>query len=187
MISGDTTVVAVDQLTKRIGTIRRRGWFQRGSNPTVRVGNSWDKVTVLGATTHTGETLYCWTEENLTRHHGIQFLKALLDEFGDDLVVFLDRAGYFFANDVREFVSGSTETDTVADTSITCVRGEKLDIWYFPPKLPELNPVEGCWNQLQEWFSNRFVEDLTQLKRDLVNGIKTISTPNIWNYLCKGV
>jgi len=100
------------------------------------------------------------------------------------LVVFLDRAGYFYARDVWEFVSGKRETTTIDDTSITCVDGEKLDLWYFPPKLPELNPVEGCWNQLQEWFSNRFVKNLHQLKRELVRGVKEISVPNIWNYLC---
>jgi transposase len=178
-------VVAVDQFTKRIGTVQRRGWFRIGSEPTVKVTNSWEKVTVLGALTHEGESFYCWTEDNLTRRHGIQFLKALLDEFGDNLVVFLDRAGYFFAKDVREFVSGSTDTGTIGDTSITCVRGDKLDLWYFPPKLPELNPVEGCWNQLQEWFNHRFVEDLTQLKQNLAEGIQEITMPNIWNYLCE--
>ena len=155
-----------------------------GSDPTVKVTSSWDKVTVLGALTHEGESFYCWTEDNLSRFHGIQFLKALLDEFGDNLVVFLDRAGYFYARDVWEFVSGTRETTTIDDTSITCVDGEKLDLWYFPPKLPELNPVEGCWNQLQEWFSNRFVKDLHQLKRELVRGVKEINVPNIWNYLC---
>lgn len=175
----------VDQLTKRIGTVQRRGWFRIGAQPRVKVTNSWDKVTVLGAISHTGESFYCWTEENLTRLHGIQFLRALLEEFGTDLVVFLDRAGYFFAKDVREFVSGSTETETIGETSITCVRGDSLDLWYFPPKLPELNPVEECWNQLQEWFSNRFVADLEQLKRDLRAGVETISEPNIWNYLCE--
>lgn len=184
MTDGERTVVVVDQFTKRIGTVQRRGWFRIGSEPTVKVTNSWDKVTVLGAVTHEGESFYCWTEENLTRKHGIRLLKALLDEFGDNLVVFLDRAGYFYANDVREFVSNSTEMDTVDDTSITCVKGDKLDLWYFPPKLPELNPVEGCWNQLQEWFSNRFVADLDQLKRELVRGVQEISVPNIWHYLC---
>lgn len=151
----------------------------------MKVTSSWDKVTVLGAISHTGESFYCWTEENLTRRHGIQFLRALLERFGENLVVFLDRAGYFFAKDVREFVSGSTDTETIDDTSILCVHGDSLDLWYFPPKLPELNAVEGCWNQLQEWFNNRFVADLEQLKRDLRIGVKTISEPNIWNYLCE--
>jgi hypothetical protein len=174
----------VDQFTKRIGTVQRRGWFRIGSKPTVKVTSSWEKVTVLGALTHEGESFYCWTEENLNRFHGIRLLKALLDEFGNNLVVFLDRAGYFFARDVWEFVSGEREINTIDDTSITCVNGEKLDLWYFPSKLPELNPVEGCWNQLQEWFSNRFVEDLVQLKRELVKGVQQIDVPNIWNYLC---
>lgn len=142
-------------------------------------------MTVLGALTHDGRSFYCWTEDNLTRHHGIQLLKALLDEFGENLIVFVDRAGYFVANDVREFVSGSTELETIDDTSISCVTGDRLDVWYFPPKLPELNPVEGCWNQLQDWFSNRFVADLPQLKQELVRGVQEISEPNIWNYLCE--
>lgn len=177
--------MTVDQFTKRIGTIRRRGWFQSGSNPRITVGNSWDKVTVLGAITHEGDSFFCWTEENLDRFYGIEFLKALLCEFGEDLVVILDRAGYFFANDVRRFVSGSKELETVDDTSIQCVSGEQLELWYFPPKLPELNPVEQCWNQLHEWFSNLFVSDLDELKHYLSKGVKQISIPNLWNYLCK--
>lgn len=176
--------MVVDQFTKRIGTVQGRGWFEMGSNPRVTVGNSWKKVTVLGAISHTGESLYCWTDENLTRRHGIQFLRALLEEFGENLVVFLDRAGYFVANDVREFVSGSTQTDTIEETAVECVHGDRLDLWYFPPKLPELNPVEECWKQLKEWFNNRFVADLAQLRRDLSAGVKTLSEPTIWNYLC---
>lgn len=174
----------VDQFTKRIGTVQRRGWFPIGSKPTVEVGSSWGKVTVLGAVTHDGESFYCWTEDNLATEHGIKLLKALMDEFGDNLVVFLDRAGYFYTRDLWEFVSNERKTETVGDGAITCVRGESLEVWYFPSKLPELNPVEGCWNQLQEWFKFRLIEDLDELKRNLIEGVRTISEPNLWNFLC---
>jgi hypothetical protein len=52
-------------------------------------------VTVLGAVTDDGDSFYCWTEENLTRFHGTRLLEALKERFGDELVVFLDRAGSF--------------------------------------------------------------------------------------------
>ena len=141
---------------------------------------------MLGAVTDDGDSFYCWTEENLTRNHGIRLLDALAEKFGEELVVFLDRARYFYARDVWEYVSGERETETVRDSSVSCVRGDDLELWYFPPKLPELNPVEGCWNQLQEWFKHRFVPDLLTLKDHLSRGVETINEPNIWNYLTTG-
>jgi hypothetical protein len=123
--------------------------------------------------------LYCWTEENLPRQHGIRFLKALREEFGENLVIFLDRAGYFFANDVREFVGDSTKLEQIEETAIDRVRGESLELWYFPPNLPELNAVEGCWDQIQQWFTGRFIEDLSQLKQDLATALSEITIPNV--------
>ncbi len=71
-----------------------------------------------------GDSFFCWTEENLTRFHGIRLLEALTDKFGEELVVFLDRAGYFYAKDLWEHVSGERETETVSDSSVSCVRGD---------------------------------------------------------------
>ena len=63
-------------------------------------------MTVLGAVTDDGDSFYCWTEENLTRKHGIRLLDALTERFNEELMVFLDRAGYFYAREylgVREW------------------------------------------------------------------------------------
>lgn len=177
-------VVVVDQFTKRIGTVDRRGWYPIGSEPTIETTNSWEKVTVLGAVTDDGDSFYCWTEENLGTRHGILLLRALQAEFGQKLVVFLDRAGYFYTRNLWEFVSGVRATETIEDTSIERVRGDDLEVWYFPSKLPELNPLEGCWDRLQGWFKHRFIPDLPTLKRHLRRGLPTIDEPNIWNYLC---
>jgi hypothetical protein len=100
-------------------------------------------VTVLGAVTDDGDSFYYWTEENLATRHGIWSLEALEEEFGEELVVFLDHAGYFYTRDLWKHVSGERATKTVRDGSAGCVCGEPLDLWYFPPKLPELNPLEG--------------------------------------------
>lgn len=71
--------------------------------------------------------------------------------------------------------------------SVACVRGDdetELDVWYFLPKLPELNPVEGCWDRLNEWFKHRLIPDLSMLKQQIQRGLETVDEPNIWNYLC---
>jgi transposase len=63
------------------------------------------------------------------------------------------------------------------------VRGDDLEVWYFPSKLPELNAVEGCWDQLQEWFKYRLMPDLSTLKDYIPRGLSAITEPNIWPYL----
>lgn len=122
-------------------------------------------------------------KKNPSTKHGIWLLKALQAEFGQDLVVFLDRAGYFYTRDLWGYVSGERSTETVGDTSLECVKGEHLEVWYFPPKLPELNPVEGCWDRLKEWFKHRLVPDLPTLKHQMQRGLSTVDEPNIWNYI----
>ncbi len=126
---------------------------------------------VLGAVTDDGNSFCCWTEENLNRFHGIRLLEALQDEFGEELVVFLDQASYFYLRDFLEHASGERETETVGGSSVSLVRGDDLEVWYFPPKLPKLNAVEGCWDQLKEWFKYRLVPNLSTLKNYLRRGL----------------
>ena len=140
-------------------------------------------MTVLGAVTHDGRSYYCWTEENLTADHGIRLLAGLEAEFGEKLIVLIDRAGYFYARDLWEFVSGERRTESIDETSVERVRNETLQAWYFPPRLPELNPVEQCWNQLEKWFNYLLVEDLSHLQTELRVALDELNEPNLFNYL----
>jgi len=123
------TFVAVDQSSKYVGTVDQRGWYPAGSDPRRPVWNARTNVTTLGAVTHDGESLYLSTEEYLTAEHGIEFLEALVEEFGEKLIVFLDRARYFYAKDLWEFVSGQRSVEYLDDTSIACVRSDTLEVW----------------------------------------------------------
>lgn len=183
MIDQGWTLVTVDQFSKPVTTVLRRAWHRIGSRPTVEVAPSTDRVTVLGAVTHDGRSFYCWTEENLTADHGVRFLDALQTEFGEDLVVHIDRASYFYAKDVWKFVSGEEATEVIGDTAVERVRNETFEAWYFPPRLPELNPVEQCWNQLDEWFNHLLIEDLEQLQAELRVALAELNEPNVFNYL----
>jgi hypothetical protein len=140
-------------------------------------------VTVLGAVTHEGESFYCWTEENLTADHGVRLLGALETRFGEDLIVRLDQATYIYANDLWKSVSGEERTQCMGETSIERVRNDTLQGWYFPPRDPELNPVGGCWNQLDDWFNYRLIDDLAELQDDLLTAFPEIVEPNLFNYL----
>lgn len=140
-------------------------------------------MTVLGAITHDGRSYYCWTEENLTAAHGIRFLAGLEVEFGEKLVVLLDQAPYFYARDLWEFVSGERRTEYIGETSVERVRNQTVRAWYFPPRLPELNPVEQCWNQLEKWFNYLLVKDLSHLQEELLIALDELDEPNVFNYL----
>jgi len=184
LIEDGWTFLAVDQFTKRVQTVQRRGWYPIGSNPTIEVSSSRKSVTVLKAVTHEGDSLHCWTEENLTAQHGIRFLGALLAEFGEKLVIFLDQASYFYAKDLWEFVSGERLTECVDDTSVERVQREKLQVWYFPAHLPELNPVEGYWNKLNDWYKYRLIESLSELKTTLRTALDEVTSSGFFSYLC---
>jgi transposase len=122
-MSDDWTFVAVDQSSKYLGTVQRRGWYEAGSRPRRRVWNARTKVTTLGAITEEGEQLFFGLEESRTAEHGVALLKAWVAEFGDKLVVLLDRAPYFYARDVWAFVSGERQVQTVEGTEVACVQG----------------------------------------------------------------
>ena len=68
---------------------------------------------MLGAVTDGGDSFYCWTEDNLTSREGIWLLGALKERFGEELVVFLDRARYFYNKDLWEHVSDERATETI--------------------------------------------------------------------------
>ncbi|XVH33301.1 transposase (plasmid) [Haloferacaceae archaeon DSL9] len=125
-----------------------------------------------------GDSFYCWTEANLMRKHGIRLLNALTEKFGDELVVFFDWADYFYTRDLWGHVSGERETETVCDSSVSCVREDTFGVWYFPSKFPALNSVEGGWNQPQEWFKRRFIPDLPTLKEYILRVVNTTDEPN---------
>lgn len=176
--------MTVDQFSKHVQTVQRRAWHPRGSDPTLEVSGSRHKVTLLGAVSDDRESLYVWTEETLTARHGVQLLQAIQAEFGPKVVVVLDRAPYFYAKAVWASVSGEEATECVEGTSVERVVGSGLRVWYLPPHLPELNPVEGCWKELQAWFNHRLVEGLAELKELLRPALEAISEPDICRHLC---
>jgi hypothetical protein len=44
--------------------------------------------------------------------------------------------------------------------------------------------MEGCWNQVKDWYNYRLIKDLDALKQSLRDAITEIHEPVVWNYLC---
>jgi hypothetical protein len=80
-------------------------------------------------------------------------------------------------------VSGERETELSETVRSRAYAETNIEVRYFPSRLPELNAVEGCWDQLQEWFKYRLVPDLSTLKDYISRGVNTISTPSMWSNL----
>jgi transposase len=92
----------------------------------------------LGANTEDGDRFFSRFEEYVIADHAKHFILESCEEFEDDLIVVLDGAPYFQASAV---------TDLAARDDLAFVT--------LPEYLPELNPVEECWRQLQSTLSNR--------------------------------
>lgn len=96
----------------------------------------------------------------------IRFLRALQDEFGENIHVLLDNASYFTSQKVREFVEDSA-----------------IEVTYFPRGSPDLNPVEECWRQLKRALGNRFFGSIDELRPAMTVALDQINPPQITDYL----
>ncbi len=119
----------------------------------------------MGAITVLGERFFSRFEEYVTAEHAKYFILAFCNEFEDNLIIVLDGAPYFRASAV---------TDLAARDDLTLVR--------LPAYLPELNPVEECWRQLQSALSNQFFDSLSELTTAIDTALDRLSIPVVSNH-----
>lgn len=164
--SDDATVVVIDQTRRRLRTYLGHGWFKTGERASVDVSEQWDATKLLGALTEHGETRFFRTESNFNSEVTVHFLKALQNDFGENLIVVLDNAPYFSSKKVRKFAEDAG-----------------IELCYLPRYSPQLNPVEECWRQLNLFIKNRLFDDLNDMNRTIHNALDSINPPIMSNYL----
>ena len=124
-------------------------------------------MNLLGAVTDDGDRFMCLTPDRFTAEVSGYFFRALQYEFGKKLVIVLDNAPYFIANDLKKQAAA-----------------DGLLLEYLPPHSPELNPLEQCWNQLREGRANQLfltVEDVVQY---LKTALPALKPPQIYEFMC---
>ena len=117
---------------KRLARIYTERGIQR-ERPTVGVSASREEVNPLCAVTETGETSVLECGGPFTGEVAIRFLEHLQAQFGEKLVVLLNKATYFTATAVKNFVAD-----------------EPIELVYFPTGLPDLNPTGGYHRRLEQ-------------------------------------
>ena len=162
----DATVVVIDQTRRRLKTNLGRGWFKRGTRAIVEIAEEWEATNLLGALTENGNTRFYQSESNFNSEVTIHFLKALQEEFGEELILVLDNAPYFSSKKVQKFATSAG-----------------IELCYLPRYSPQMNPVEECWRQLALELNNRLFADLQQMNREIRQGLSKISPPPISNYI----
>lgn len=162
----DATVVVIDQTRRRLKTNLGRGWFKRGTRANVEIAEKWEATNLLGALSENGNTQFYQSESNVNSEVTIHFLKALQEEFGEELILVLDNAPYFASKKVQKFAASTG-----------------IERCYLPRYSPQMNPVEECWRQLALTLNNRLFEDLEQMNHKIRQGLSRVSPPQISNYL----
>ncbi|SEP28791.1 DDE superfamily endonuclease [Halogranum amylolyticum] len=96
------TIVAIDQHTQAVATIKRRDWFPVNSRPRLPVSVGREVINMLGAVTDSGDRFVALTPNRFKAEVSQHFLRALQHEFGPKLVIVLDNAKYFIATDFKK-------------------------------------------------------------------------------------
>jgi transposase len=100
--------------------------------------NAWlthDHLSVMGAVTRDAKMYTMVREESFNGLHVEEFLGHLIRHLGPRLLVVWDGSPIHRRVNVREFLSGP--------------QGRRVRIEPLPPYAPDLNPVEGVWQQLK--------------------------------------
>lgn len=132
-----------------------RSWGLKGKPPVVRVSNQRGGFNVLSIVTPQGEMRYTVTKDTINSEKYIEFLKNLINDRKNPLILLVDHASFHASKEVRNFVR---EHRT------------KLRIFFLPKHAPEFNPDEQVWNEIK---NNRIGKKPILDKNDLKSRLRS--------------
>jgi len=131
--------VTLDELSLYFQASLTRVWSPVGQTPVVRISPQRDHQHVYGALNlNTGQEVALSLPE-LSAQATLHFLKHVLTCLPTQpLLLLMDRAPWHTARAVQEFIAGQS----------------RLDVVYFPPACPDLNPQEHVWKMARQTVSH---------------------------------
>jgi transposase len=127
-------MLALDQMSAYLQATMRRVWSAIGQTPSVRVTPQRDCLHFYGALDVLSGQEVALSLPKLDSDHTIHFLEHAVSCFpGRPILLLWDRAPWHKGK-AREFVEAHPQ----------------LDMVYFPPGCPDLNPQEHVWKQTRE-------------------------------------
>jgi len=135
----DGLILALDELSLYFQATLKRVWFPSGQTPIVRLSPNREHIHYYGALDlRTGHEL-ALTLPALSAECTLHFLAHVLTCFPNrPILLLLDRAPWHTAKEVQHFIATQA-----------C-----LDLLFFPPAGPDLNPQEHVWKQARQEVSH---------------------------------
>ena len=166
------TVVAVDEYSHIIGYNLQYGWHKKGSRPVAETDLGTERLHVFGALTQYKGLFYEYYERNDAPSF-CDFLEYVYKACKGPILVFADNASYHRAEEVQQLLDD--------------YKGE-IQLKYFPPYTPELNPIEMQWRLHKKATGNMMFGDLDEAKKHLDAMLKSgdIKIAKMFKYLRVG-
>jgi transposase len=108
----------------------------RGRTPRLQVPLTRDHLAAMGALTWTGEMVIRLQEESVKGKDVVAFLRQLLQHFSGKLLILWDGLPAHRSHLVKDFLRQEA--------------AGRLHLERFPSYAPDLNPVEGLWQQVKQ-------------------------------------
>jgi transposase len=133
-------------------------WAPVGQTPVLRAPLSRDHLAGIGGLTLDGRLEVLFQEQPYNGVAVTGFLEHLLQHLPGKLLVIWDGAPIHRCQAVKDFLSAGA--------------GERIHLEHFPGYAPELNPIEGVWNQLKNTeLRNVVCKNLEELSRKTTQAI----------------
>ena len=135
----DGLIVAMDEMSLYLQATTQRVWFPVGQRPLIRVSPQRDCQHWYGALCLNHGQEVALSVPRLDSQTTIHFLTHLLTIFPTQpILLFLDRAPWHRGQAIRTFLADHP----------------RLELLYFPPACPHLNPQEHVWKAARHAVSH---------------------------------
>lgn len=136
----DLVMLAMDQLSLYYQATLTRVWAPVGQTPIVRLAPQRDRRHFYGALELRSGREIALPATEQTSLVTATFIRILLLLFPTQhILLLLDRAPWHFGEELR---------------SLFAENEDRLEVMYFPPACPDLNPQEHVWSQARENISH---------------------------------
>jgi transposase len=135
----DLAILSMDQLSLYFQSTLTHVWALRGQTPIVKVTPQRDYIHIYGALDVCLGREVAVTAPQQTSQVTADFLRILLILFPyPHILLLLDRAPWHFGPDI----------------DLLLQENPHLELLYFPPACPDLNPQEHVWDQARDAISH---------------------------------
>ena len=169
----DYTIITFDEASFFLVPVYKRVWFFKGQKPRGVFFWSNKKLSIFGALIDGRRLYYEW-------YDGLNSLtyKAFLSGFIETLpknkkyVLLFDNAAYHKSSVIIKYLDSLSEN---------------IEVEFFPPYSPELNPIETCWKIIRNNVTNSTyfptLENMQEAIDSFLDG--HFFMLNLSNYLCR--